>query len=91
MDLDPKGQTVASIEAEHKQNGPDTCCQQLFALWLETPDAIWGNLMECLVDLQQRGEHSTPSALSRWLLVFLVHLQTDFYLSDGALGTLLKF
>jgi len=42
MDLDPDGQKVASIEAEHKQNCPDTCCQQLLALWLETPDATWG-------------------------------------------------
>jgi len=47
--------------------------------------------MEILVDLQQRSEHSTPSALSRWLLVFLVHLQAHFHLFDGVLGTLLKF
>ena len=30
-------------------------------------------------------------ALSRWLLVFLVHLQAQFHLSDGILGALLRF
>ena len=52
MDLDPNGQKVERIEAEHahKQNGPDTCCREMFKLWLDSPDATWGNLIELLVD-----------------------------------------
>ena len=52
MDLDPNGQKVERIEAEyaHKHNGPDTCCQEMFKLWLDSPDATWGNLIELLDD-----------------------------------------
>lgn len=53
MDLDPDGQKVASIEAEHKQNGPDSCCHQIFTLWLQSPEATWGNLIELLVASEQ--------------------------------------
>ena len=55
MDLDSSGQKVENIEAEHahKQNGQDICCQKLFTLWLDGPDATWGNLIELLVDLEQ--------------------------------------
>ena len=55
MDLDSSGQRVKNIEAEHahKQNGQDICCQELFTLWLDGPDATWGNLIELLVDLEQ--------------------------------------
>jgi len=44
MDLDPKGQKVEHIEAEHalKQDGLDICCQEMFKLWLEDPNATWG-------------------------------------------------
>ena len=52
MDLDPNGQKVERIEAEHahKHNGPDTCCREMFKLWLDSPNATWGNLIELLVD-----------------------------------------
>lgn len=55
MDLDPKGQKVEHIEAEHalKQDGLDICCQEMFKLWLEDPNATWGNLIEILVDSDQ--------------------------------------
>ena len=45
----------AWLQAEyaHKQNGQDICCQELFTVWLDRPDATWGNLMELLVDLEQ--------------------------------------
>ena len=55
MDLDPKGQEVENIEAEHalKQDDQDICCQEMFKLWLEDPNATWGNLIEILVDSDQ--------------------------------------
>ena len=53
MDLDSSGQKVKNIEAEHKQNGQDICCQELFTVWLDGADATWGNLIELLVDLEQ--------------------------------------
>ena len=28
-------------------------CMELFTLWLDGPDATWGNLIELLVDLEQ--------------------------------------
>ena len=56
MDLDPKGKQVAKIEAEnaHKRNGLFICCQEIFMLWLQKPDATWGNLIELLYDLEQK-------------------------------------
>ena len=39
MDLDPECLKVASIEAEHEENGPDVYCRKMFALWWESPDA----------------------------------------------------
>ena len=56
MDFDPKGKKVASIEAEHahKRNGPVICCQEIFTLWLDQPDATWGNLLELLTDSEQK-------------------------------------
>ena len=55
MDLDSTGQKVRHIEAEHahKQNGQDICCQELLTVWLDRPDATWGNLIELLVDSEQ--------------------------------------
>jgi len=52
MDLDPRGQKIRCIEAEHahKLNGPVICCQEIFTLWLDSPDAAWGNLIELLID-----------------------------------------
>ena len=52
MDLDPKGKQVAMIEAENaqKRNGLLICCQEIFMLWLEKPDATWGYLIELLYD-----------------------------------------
>ena len=44
---------------------------------------------EC--EVGEESEDSTMCALSRWLLVFLVHLQAQFHLSDGILGALLRF
>ena len=42
-------------------------------------------------EVGEESEDSTLCALSRWLLVFLVHLQAQFQLSDGILGALLQF
>lgn len=42
-------------------------------------------------EVGEKSEDSTLCALSRWLLVFLVHLQAQFHLSDGILGALLWF
>ena len=39
----------------------------------------------------EESEDSTLCALSRWPLVFLVHFQAQFHLSNGILGALLKF
>ena len=52
MDLDPKGHKIRCIEAEHahKLNGPVICCQEVFTVWLDSPDATWGNLIELLID-----------------------------------------
>ena len=56
MDLDPKGRKVANIEAEHahKRNGLVVCCREMFILWLDRPDATWGNLIKLLVDAEQK-------------------------------------
>ena len=56
MDLDPEGKQVATIEAEyaHKRNGLFICCQEIFRLWLQKPDATWGNLIELLYDSEQK-------------------------------------
>lgn len=48
LDLDPKGEEVRRIEAAHAQNGPVICCQEMFTLWLDSPDATWGNLIETI-------------------------------------------
>ena len=44
VDFDPMGRTVANIEKQHghKCNGPVICCQEIFTLWLDQPDANWG-------------------------------------------------
>ena len=56
MDLDPKGRKITNIEAEHglKRNGPVVCCREMFILWLDQPDASWGNLIQLLVDAEQK-------------------------------------
>ena len=56
MDLDPKGRKIASIESQHalKRNGPVVCCREMFILWLDRPDATWGNLIALLVDAEQK-------------------------------------
>ena len=56
MDFDPYGRKIANIEAEHahKQNGPVICCREMFIIWLDTPDATWGNLIELLIDSEQQ-------------------------------------
>ena len=45
MDLDPEGKQVATIEAEnaHKRDILFICCQEIFMLWIQKPDATWGN------------------------------------------------
>ena len=53
LDLDPRGQEVRRIEAAHAQSGPVICCQEMFSLWLDSPDATWGNLIELLIDSEQ--------------------------------------
>lgn len=65
MDLDPKGQKVKSIEAEHSQDGPFNCCQEIFMLWLDSPNATWRNLIELLIDSEQEElAKKVKSALS---------------------------
>ena len=56
MDFDPVGREVVRIEAEnaHKRNGLVTCCQEIFMLWLEKPDATWANLIQLLYDSEQK-------------------------------------
>ena len=56
MDLDPEGKQVATIEAEnaHKRNGLFICCQEIFLLWLQKPDATWSKLIELLYDSEQK-------------------------------------
>ena len=56
MDLDPEGRKVDDIEAghAHRQNGLHVCCRETFKLWLDSPDATWGNLIELLVDSGQK-------------------------------------
>ena len=56
MDLDPTGKKVATIEAEHahKRNGLVTCCRAMFTLWLDQPDATWGNLVKLLIDAEHK-------------------------------------
>ena len=56
MDLDPMGRNIRCIEAEHahKLNCLVICCQELFTLWLDSPDATWGNLIELLIDSEYK-------------------------------------
>ena len=56
MDLDPKGHTVECIEADHahERNRSLSCCQEMFRLWLDSPDATWGNLIELLTDSEHK-------------------------------------
>ena len=56
MDLDPNGQKVECIEADHghKRNCSVICCQEMFRLWLDSPDATWGNLIELLIDSEHK-------------------------------------
>ena len=56
MDIHPEGQKVKHIEAEHahKPNGLHICCQEMFQLWLNSPDATWQNVIELLVDSEQQ-------------------------------------
>jgi len=53
LELDPKGEEVRRIEAAHAQNGPVICCQEMFTVWLDSPEATWGNLIELLIDSEQ--------------------------------------
>lgn len=56
MDLDPTGLEVKCIEAEyaHRVNDPIICCQEVFLRWLDTQRATWGNLIELLIDSEQK-------------------------------------
>ena len=56
MDLDPRGHKIRCIEAEHahKLNCPVICCQEVFTVWLDSPDATWGNLIELLTDSEHK-------------------------------------
>ena len=55
--VDPNGETLDLIEAEHahKQNGLLTCCQEMFKLWLRREDATWGKLNELLIDFERKA------------------------------------
>ena len=54
MDLDPNARKVECIETDHahKRNGSVICCQEIFRLWFDSPDATWGNLIELLIDAE---------------------------------------
>ena len=54
MNLDPNARKVECIEADsaHKRNGSIICCQEIFRLWLDSPDATWGNLIGLLIDAE---------------------------------------
>ena len=54
LDLDPQGQEVQRIEVERAQKGSNFCCQEMFRVWLGSPNATWGNLMEVLNDSEQK-------------------------------------
>ena len=54
MDFDKEGRTVDLIEAEHQLKGQAACCQEMFKLWLKSPDATWDNLIELLIDCEQK-------------------------------------
>ena len=54
MDFDDEGRTVDLIKAEHQSEGQTVCCQEVFKLWLKGPDATWGNLIELLIDCEQK-------------------------------------
>ena len=56
MDLDPEGQRIQCIDAEHahKQNGLHICCREMFKQWLDSPDATWEDLIELLVDSERK-------------------------------------
>ena len=54
MDFDKQGQTVDFIEAEYQLEGQAACCQEMFKLWLKGPNATWDNLIELLVDCDQK-------------------------------------
>ena len=54
LDLDPQGQEVYRIETEHAQNGSFICCQEMFRVWLGSPNATWGNLIEELNDSEKK-------------------------------------
>ena len=55
MDFDGEGRTVDLIEAEYQMKGQTACCQEMFKLWLKGPHATWGNLIELLVDCEQKA------------------------------------
>ena len=55
MDFDDEGRTVDLIKAEHQSDGQAACCQEVFKLWLKGPDATWGNLIELLIDCDQKA------------------------------------
>ena len=54
MNLDPNARKVECIETDHthKRNGSVICCEEIFRLWLDRPDATWGNLIELLIDAE---------------------------------------
>ena len=54
MNLDPIARKVKCIETDHahKWNGCVICCQEIFRLWLDSPDVTWGNLIELLIDAE---------------------------------------
>ena len=57
MNLDPTARKVGYIETDHahKRDGSVICCQEIFRVWLDSPDATWGNLIKLLID----AEHTT--------------------------------
>ena len=55
MDFDDEGRTVDLIETEHQMKGQAACCQEVFKLWLKGPDATWRNLIELLIDCDQKA------------------------------------
>ena len=52
--MDWRLNTYIEAEHAHRVNGPIICCQEVFLRWLDTQRATWGNLLELLIDSEQK-------------------------------------
>ena len=56
LEFDAVGEQLELIEAEHKLNGPEACCREMFRHWLKGngKPATWKTLLELLEDCDQK-------------------------------------